>query len=344
MLNENAPKNFTATNNKEAEELLMKVLLEIKELLKDTKLCVVLGGSYGRGDGGVRLDKENGLLYNDLDFFVFAKESTSKDANLLKDIEKKYEEELKIDVDFSRIMTIKDIQNNASRLMMQELKRGYFLVCGKDLLEEYLMAIPHDKLPFSEACRLLFNRGMGLLLAGDEISKKSTNMDFILRNINKAILGSGDAILIGNNQYDWKISNRVKLIENLAIKEEWKKLYQNAVLFKYSPSKVLDKNLNDFYLEAKEFYLFSLLASAKTCDEKELFSSLKNQCQKSKEISLVNYIKYCVKSRSINVKDFSLYCLPAVASILPTLYNEVKSAPALLDKNSKLYKHWLIFN
>jgi hypothetical protein len=97
-------------------------------------------------------------------------------------------------------------------------------------------------------------------------------------------------------------------------------------------------------LEAKEFYLFSLLASAKTCDEKELFSALKNQCQKSKEISFVNYIKYCIKSRSINVKDFSLYCLPAVASILPTLYNEVKSAPALLDKNSKLYKHWLIFN
>ena len=71
MLNVNDHKNFTATGDMEAEMLLKRVLSEIGETLSGTGLCVVLGGSYGRGDGGVRLDRENGILYNDLDFFVF---------------------------------------------------------------------------------------------------------------------------------------------------------------------------------------------------------------------------------------------------------------------------------
>ena len=54
--------------------------------------------------------------------------------------------------------------------MMQELKRGYHLVYGEDLLNEYLPELPAEELPFSEACRLLLNRGMGLMLAGEKIS------------------------------------------------------------------------------------------------------------------------------------------------------------------------------
>ena len=113
MLTANDHKKFTSCGDVEAEALLKKVLLEIREALSGTELCVFLGGSYGRGDGGVRLDRENGILYNDLDFFVFARNTTSGDAALLKKIAEKYEHELKVDVDFSRIMTVDDIKNNA---------------------------------------------------------------------------------------------------------------------------------------------------------------------------------------------------------------------------------------
>ena len=76
MLNENAVcKKFTAGGDPEAEKLLARVLAEMKQQLEGSGLCVLLGGSYGRGDGGVRLDRENGILYNDLDFFVFAEKS-----------------------------------------------------------------------------------------------------------------------------------------------------------------------------------------------------------------------------------------------------------------------------
>ncbi len=128
MLNENVSEQFTASGDKEAEMLLKNVLSEIGETLSGSGLCVCLGGSYGRGDGGVRQDQENGILYNDLDFFVFARKKCDNAEVLLKEIAGKYEKELKVDVDFSRIMSIKDIKNNARRLMMQELKRGYRLV------------------------------------------------------------------------------------------------------------------------------------------------------------------------------------------------------------------------
>ena len=71
MLNANGHKNFTASGDLQAEELLSGVLAQIAETLKESNLAVYLGGSYGRGEGGVRLDRENGILYNDLDFFVF---------------------------------------------------------------------------------------------------------------------------------------------------------------------------------------------------------------------------------------------------------------------------------
>ena len=84
MLNANVHKKFTACADAEAEKLLERVLLEIRNSLSGTGLCVVLGGSYGRGSGGVRLDRENGILYNDLDFFVFARKKTSACSSLLK--------------------------------------------------------------------------------------------------------------------------------------------------------------------------------------------------------------------------------------------------------------------
>ena len=73
MATANAHKRFTACGDTEAEELLQSVLAGISGELSGTGLSVYLGGSYGRGDGGVRLDRQNGVLYNDLDFFVFAR-------------------------------------------------------------------------------------------------------------------------------------------------------------------------------------------------------------------------------------------------------------------------------
>jgi hypothetical protein len=344
MLNGNDRKFFTATCDADAEKLLSEVLNEMRNSLDGTGLCVVLGGSYGRGDGGVRLDRENGILYNDLDFFVFARKKLPDAGNMLKNIAKKYEHELKVDVDFSRIMTLKDIKNNAPRLMMQELKRGYYPVCGEDLLAEYLPELPAAELPYSEACRLLLNRGMGLYLAGEKIAGKSNDTDFILRNIYKAILGAGDALLIASGEYRWKIAERLDFTEKNDILASWQFLYREAVDFKHSPHRELPRNITAFWLEVRDFYRAALLRCAGADNAKQLAGGIYRCSKKSGEISLKNLLKYCVKLRTLPLRDWKLYAIPPAAVILPELYKALDDMPQAIDRESRLYRHWQVFN
>ena len=345
MLNGNVPEQFTASGDKEAEMLLKNVLSEIGETLSGSGLCVCLGGSYGRGDGGVRQDRENGILYNDLDFFVFARKKCDNAGILLKEIAGKYEKELKVDVDFSRIMSIKDIKNNARRLMMQELKRGYRLVCGEDLLAEYLPEFPADKLPFSEACRLLLNRGMGLLLAGEKISENSADTDFILRNIYKAVLGAGDAMMIAEGEYRWSLAERLNYVESTAMPDHWKDFYREAVQFKQAPHRKKKQDMISFWNRVRDFFQ----AAMSRCSGEQEYHSFRdgiyNRCYACGEISIKNYIKYCIKSRTLQIApDWHFYRIPPVAVLIHDVYLALNRIPDKLDKQSKLYQQWLIFN
>ena len=342
MLNANVRKNFTACGDAEAEALLKRVLAEMAEHLSGTDLCVYLGGSYGRGDGGVRQDRENGILYNDLDFFVFSRKKCDKSAVLLKEIVEKYEKELKVDVDFSRIMSIKDIKNNARRLMLQELKRGYRLVAGEDLLEKYLPEVPAEKLPYSEACRLLLNRGMGLLLAGEKISSGSTDFDFILRNIYKAILGAGDAMLIAVEKYHWKSADRLELIEKSDMPEIYKALYREALEFKRSPHRHRKPDMRSFWHLVRDFFQ----AAVDRCsqDKKDLHTGIFCRCAEKGELSIKNLIKYCIKSRTLPLGGWNYYTMPTVAVLAVDVYIALNKMPEKNFSGSKLYQQWLIFN
>lgn len=340
MLTENGRKNYTSCGNEAAENLLDRVLAEMHDTLSGTDLSVCLGGSYGRGDGGVRQDEENGILYNDLDFFVFAGKKSANAEKLLKEVAEKYESELKVDVDFSSIMSIKDIKKNRKRLMMQELKQGYRLVCGEDILAKYLPEIPAEKLPFSEACRLLLNRGMGLLLANEKINNASDDTDFILRNINKAILGACDAVLIAEKKYKWSIEERLQTVNASDLPCDYKKFYAMAVKFKKSPHRTMNCDLKK--LLADVCYMFTECMEricGKNC------TALYLHCMNANELSLANLIKYSVKLRTCPMKNWQYHTMPAVAALLPDLYSKLQNMSAAGDiSSSKLYQHWLIFN
>ena len=341
MLTANIHKKFTANGDFEAEKLLERVLNEMGAALSGTDLCVVLGGSYGRGDGGVRQDKENGVLYNDLDFFVFARRKNPAGTGLLKRLAEKYEHELKVDVDFSAVMTVKDIKKNASRLMMQELKRGYKMVCGEDLLAEYLPEIQPENLPFSEACRLILNRGMGLLLAGEKIANNSDETDFILRNIYKAILGAGDAMLIAEKMYCWKISERLELIEKSDMPEIYKALYREAVEFKRAPHRKRKPDMKSFWNVSRDFFQAAAERCVQLCS---VGNGIWLRCYQSGEVSLANYVKYCIKSRTLPLWGWRYYTMPTVGVLAVDVYIALSKMPEKIDRQGELYRHWLIFN
>lgn len=187
---------------------------------------VVLGGGYGRGEGGVKPD---GSLSNDLDFFAIAADgATDRDAAAIADalspLGTDWTARLGIDVDFTA-KTPYRLRHDAERLMVQELLRGHadvWGVSGKSLFADIPLRRASD-LPWTEAVRLLANRGMGLLFARET----GRTPDFVARNIMKAVLGSGDARLIARGEYRWRAEDRAAVLAEAP--------YSRALDWKFRP-------------------------------------------------------------------------------------------------------------
>ena len=188
-------------------------------------------------------------LSNDLDFFAITKEgATDADAaavaTALEPLSRRWSEKLGIDVDFTG-RTPWRLRHDQERLMVQELVHGYVDVAGatgESLFAGIARREPSD-LPWMEAARLLMNRGMGLLFAKCKIENgkckvdglpnadcrmSDADIDFVNRNINKCILGAGDARLIVNHSYRWRAPERAEALRD--------QMYRNAVAWKFRPA------------------------------------------------------------------------------------------------------------
>ena len=189
---------------------------------------VVLGGGYGRGEGGVI---EECRLSNDLDFFAITEDGASAAelaaiAAALEPISKEWTARIGIDVDFI-VRTPWRIKHDERRLMIQELVRGYFDVAGErgETLFSAIRRIDAAEIPWTEAVRLMMNRGMGLMLAHGEMGNGERGRGFIVRNINKCVLGAGDARLIARRAYAWRLADRASALGDrlYAQAAEWKR-------------------------------------------------------------------------------------------------------------------------
>ena len=227
-------------------DALAAIGAEIDAMRVPSLAGVVLGGGYGRGEGGARECKVESVkckvegmpvaecrLSNDLDFFAITKEgATDADAaavaTALEPLSRRWSEKLGIDVDFTG-RTPWRLRHDQERLMVQELIHGYVDVVGEkgEVLFAGIERREPSDLPWMEAARLLMNRGMGLLFARVE-----KNVDFINRNINKCILGAGDAFLISRGLYRWRATERADVCEA----QGFDRLYRAAVEWKFRPS------------------------------------------------------------------------------------------------------------
>lgn len=233
------------------DEMLDKQLTAISEALKKTAVskdiaAVVLGGGYGRGEGGV-FETPDGrkILYNDLDFFVIAKNLSSfrlkKIDRALAILGESFSRTIGIAVDFGPAKTLKQVAKMPFTMMWQELREGHLLIYGsKDVLDSLPDYDLHD-LPRSEGLRLLLNRGTGLLLVKQKFEQKNIKLadrDFIGRNLHKAVLACGDVFLILQKQYCSSVQKRLCRLEELGKKKfdaAGIELYRQAVQFKLSP-------------------------------------------------------------------------------------------------------------
>lgn len=198
--------------------------------------AVVLGGGYGRGEGGATPD---GMPYNDLDFFVVMNGKAPSPAlrRLLDGISAEWGAKLSIDIDFCCVKSPKALCKGADTLMIQELFAGNLILFGDEHVFDNAPRRPFSDLSWTEAARLLLNRGAGLLFARQR-APDPAEAEFVRRNIHKAALGCGDAILILHHDYRRTGTERLEALRRYHEASWLIPAYEAALAFKYAPGTV----------------------------------------------------------------------------------------------------------
>jgi hypothetical protein len=202
---------------------------------------LVLGGGYGRGEGGVMKGNDGPGFSNDLDYFLF--DDQPADPRLLewcREIERRESEELGIDVEIKSLRA--DSIGDPSRSMMfADLVAGHVVVAGDATFLEIL----RERLDFSqiepaEATRLLWNRGSGMFFSRCRMGK-SDGMKFVIRNHAKLKLALGDSWLCLNGLYTSKCRERALRLDSCELPPgipALRKWHSEAVDFKFHPTAV----------------------------------------------------------------------------------------------------------
>lgn len=230
---------------------------------------LVLGGGYGRGEGGVYVTNGEERVYNDYDFFVIVPfRSRRRRTELmakLAEVKATVEPLCGIHVDFSPPMPASSLPALPYEVMFMELKEGHHVVLGpRDILStmpDYDVAHP----PMEECARLFMNRGVGLLLARQKLKSGShlsmSDHEFVVRNIRKAQLAMGDSLLFLYGCYSASYIERRKRFftinrSNVPDAETLGRYYSEAIDFKLKPQHVVPENhsLDSWHDEVTQFY------------------------------------------------------------------------------------------
>ncbi len=202
--------------------------------------AIVLGGGYGRGEGGVYRDDSGGsALYNDLDFFVFCRRR--RISPILREWiaaqSQAGESLLGIHVDFT-CATPANLSTAGQSMMFADLALGHLVVSGpEDYVSRRAGKVDLEKLPLSEATRLLWNRGSGLFFARQRIARREER-DFVERNHAKCMLALGDAVLCLHGAYHPSCLERAERLEALGAERAGSRileLHRLGVEFKLRP-------------------------------------------------------------------------------------------------------------
>lgn len=273
--------SFTLARDERVDLLIVSVLDAIAAKCESSPECenlefLVLGGGYGRGEGGVLVNSDGSVRpYNDLDFFVISKSSDAEKNELLdnffKNLAAEFTEKTGVDVDFSKPRSSDYVASHLNVLMWREMVLGATLVTGNaEDFDKKFGAVKskkdqkNQKVPPAEFAKMIFNRFAGLFFARRRLFEKKEllldDKDFICRNINKAVLACGDALLASLGIYELHSEKRLERLRGLESKpslENLASMYARAVEFKKYP------NLNKSYEEIESDFA-SALALAQT--------------------------------------------------------------------------------
>jgi hypothetical protein len=192
--------------------------------------AMLLAGGYGRGEGGVLRCGDSERPYNDMEFYIFLRGSRRFNEWRLGPQLHELAEELSVDAGIEiefKILSFRKLRISPASMFYYDLIMGHHWLAGHEGL---LAGTEHHReagdIPLHEATRLLMNRASGLLFARAMLeeaapanafgeSRSSESADFVARNIAKAKLALGDAVLTVYGRYHWSCRQRNSRLHDL---------------------------------------------------------------------------------------------------------------------------------
>lgn len=216
---------FTLDGDPELEAHLAdtsrRVTSAVRGLLGDALEALVLGGGYGRGEGGVLVTPEGQRPYNDLEFYVFVRSQRQlaewRHGRALTVLGEILTPSAGAHLEF-KLASRRELVRRPVSMFSYDLVTAHRRLHGPpDLFARCSHHQHAPRLPLFEATRLLMNRGSGLLLARERLERETfsaADADFVARNLAKAALALGDAVLTARQRYHWSCRERHRRLEH----------------------------------------------------------------------------------------------------------------------------------
>lgn len=313
---------YTAAGSDAVESRIKSDMLFIKNYICDhfdeKKIyAIILGGSYGAGDGGVKIEDGVERPFHDYDFFIFFKKHSLidfKNANVFfRSASSILTKKLGITVDFSCVYHKDHLNHLPLSLRWYDLQMGHKILIGDLHALSSRRTIDPWGFPIQEVFQLLLNRGVGVLQARRNFKQKNFNSLKISMLLYKVILAMGDGFLIAKGHYRSGMMLRYEILKchaSIPLIEELLPFYKKAINFRLHPVKEEDQKKIQMLLSKtlyffQKFYLslFSLYYGKTLRD----FSHLATTIVKD---PIVDYRgKSTMKNVLINISSFGIGCI-----------------------------------
>jgi hypothetical protein len=228
-----------------------KIAAGVSGLVPPRRLeAILLGGGYGRGEGGVLRTDTGDRPYNDLEFYVCVRGNRLVNelrfGHALHVLGEILTPQAGVEVEF-KITSLHELEHSDVSMFSYDLIAGHrWLLGNEELLARGAHHRDASQIPLVEATRLLMNRCSGLLFAKERLEQSTFtagDADFVRRNIAKAELALGDAILVAAGQYHWSVRERARRLAALTLFDampwmgEVRKAHAAGVEFKLHPER-----------------------------------------------------------------------------------------------------------
>jgi hypothetical protein len=206
-------RQWTADGDADAEARVARDLKIARSWLEAAAPAstIVVSGSFGRGEGGVRRDGDGPAVLNDYDFVVAGPDASGA-AGLGRTLA------ATLGLQFCDVLPMTDVATLPASQLHFDLRYGSRVLAGDRRLLDRVPAYAPAEIPHTDAAVLLMNRLAGVMLVPLPIQygRDAVLSTFAITQLTKALIAVGDAYLLRHGEYSSRYRERAARLAALA--------------------------------------------------------------------------------------------------------------------------------